>query len=186
MDRGFIIILIGLYSFHDCVHFLASVRKVHREPIIILIDRVPRFLYPLLLVFGNVRLQDAPKPENPVLASRQAKLALYPQSPFEKTIYLEWDICLLSPIYEVFDYLDEVDLLITEDGQPAIAKTANLLRVKQDILSTLESIGLPLNVKSIQYNGGFIAFTKSSKTQELFINFKKYFDMVVAIKMCYS
>ncbi|MEG4031689.1 MULTISPECIES: hypothetical protein [unclassified Microcoleus] len=82
--------------------------------------------------------------------------------------------------YEVFDYLDEVDLLITEDGQPAIAKAENLLRVKQDILSTLQSVGLPLNANSIQYNGGFIAFTKSSKTQELFRHFKKYFDRVVA------
>jgi len=178
--KGFITILTGLYSFQDCVHFLASVRKFHREPIIILIDRVPRFLYPLLLVFGNVRLQAAPKHENPVLASRQAKLALYQQSPFEKTIYLDCDICLLSPIYEVFDYLDEVDLLVTEDVQPAIAKAANLLRVKQDILSTLQSVGLPLNENSIQYNGGFIAFTNSSKNQELFNCFKKYFDIVVA------
>ncbi|MEG3920328.1 hypothetical protein QUA07_14515 [Microcoleus sp. T3_A4] len=127
-----------------------------------------------------MRLQAAPKHENPVLASPQAKLALYQQSPFEKTIYLDCDICLLSPIYEVFDYLDEVDLLITEDGPPAIAKAANLLRVKQDILSTLQSVGLPLNENRIQYNGGFIAFTKSSNTQELFINFKKYFEMVVA------
>ncbi|MEG5054139.1 hypothetical protein QUB35_26840, partial [Microcoleus sp. B13-B6] len=133
-----------MYSFQDCIHFLASVRKFHREPIIILIDRSPRFLYPLLLVFGNVRLHAAPSHKNPVLASRQAKLALYQQSPFEKTIYLDCDICLLSPIYEVFDYLDEVDLLITEDVQPAIAKAANLLRVKQDILSTLQSVGLPL------------------------------------------
>ncbi|MEG5096014.1 hypothetical protein QUB31_27340, partial [Microcoleus sp. B13-B4] len=91
-----------------------------------------------------MRLHAAPSHKNPVLASRQAKLALYQQSPFEKTIYLDCDICLLSPIYEVFDYLDEVDLLITEDVQPAIAKAANLLRVKQDILSTLQSVGLPL------------------------------------------
>lgn len=180
MDRGFITILIGLYSFQDCIHFLASVRKFHREPIIILIDRIPRFLYPLLLVFGNVRLQAAPKHENPVLASRQSKLALYQQSPFEKTIYLDCDICLLSPIDEVFDYLDAVDLLVTEDVQPAIAKAANLLRVKQDILSTLQSVGLPLTENSIQYNSGFIAFRKSSKNREFFQKFKKYFDIVTA------
>ena len=178
--KGFITILTGLYSFQDCVHFLASVRKFHREPIIVLIDRVPRILYPLLQVFGNVRLQPAPQNENPVLASRQAKMALYETSPFEKTIYMDCDICLLSPIDEVFDYLDEVDLLVTEDVQPAIVKAVNLLRVKQDILSTLRSIGLPLNENSIQYNGGFIAFKMSSKNHELFKYFKKYFDMVVA------
>ncbi|MGL5065240.1 MAG: hypothetical protein ACRC62_35165, partial [Microcoleus sp.] len=152
----------------------------HREPIVILIDRVPQILYPLLLAFGNVKLQPAPSDENPVLASRQAKLALHDCSPFEKTIYLDCDICLLSPIDEVFDYLDEVDLLVTEDVQPEIAKAANLLRVKQDILSTLQSVGLPLYENSIQYNGGFIAFKKNSETQELFEMFKKYFKIVAA------
>jgi hypothetical protein len=178
--KGFITILTGLYSFQDCVHFLASIRKFHSEPIIVLIDRVPRFLYPLLLLFRNVILKPAPSHENPVLASRQAKLALYGESLFDKTIYLDCDICLLSPIDEVFDYLDAVDLLVTEDVQPAIAKAGNLLRVKQDILSTLQSVGLPLNENSIQYNGGFIAFRKSSKNQELFAEFKKYFEIVVA------
>ena len=177
---GFITILTGLYSFQDCVHFLASVRKFHREPIIVLIDRVPRFLYPLLQVFGNVILKPAPSHENPVLASRQAKLALYEESAFEKTIYLDCDICLLSPIDEVFEFLDEVDLLVTEDVQPAIAKAANLLRVKQDIVSTLQSVGFPLNENSIQYNGGFIAFTKNSKNYEFFQEFKKYFEIVIA------
>jgi len=178
--KGFITILTGLYSFQDCIHFLASVRKFHQEPIIILIDRVPRLLYPLLQVFGKVILKPAPSHENPVLASRQAKLALYRESLFDKTIYMDCDICLLSPIDEVFDYLDEVDLLVTEDVQPAIAKAANLLRVKQDILSTLQSVGLPLNQNSIQYNGGFIAFTKSSKNCDFFQSFKKYFEIVVA------
>ena len=178
--KGFITILTGLYSFQDCVHFLASVRKFHREPIIVLIDRVPRFLYPLLQVFGNVILKPAPSHENPVLASRQAKLALYEESAFEKTIYLDCDICLLSPIDEVFEFLNEVDLLVTEDVQPAIAKAANLLRVKQDIVSTLQSVGFPLNENSIQYNGGFIAFTKNSKNYEFFQEFKKYFEIVIA------
>lgn len=177
--QGFVTILTGLYSFQDCVHFLASVRKFHREPIVVLIDRVPRILYPILLAFGNVKLQPARPDENPVLASRQAKLALHDCSPFEKTIYLDCDICLLSPIDEVFDYLDEVDLLVTEDVQPAIAKAANLLRVKQDILSTLQSVGLPLHENSVQYNGGFIAFRKNSETQELFEKFKKYFKIVI-------
>ena len=93
-NKGFITILTGLYSFQDCVHFLASVRKFHQEPIIILIDRVPVILYPLLKAFGNVILQPAPSNENPVLASRQAKLALYQASPFEKTIYLQLMRCL--------------------------------------------------------------------------------------------
>lgn len=179
-NKGFITILTGLYSFQDCVHFLASVRKFHREPIIVLVDRVPRVLYPLLQGFGNVRLQPAPQNENPVLASRHAKLALYGESPFEKTIYMDCDICLLSPIDEVFDYLDEVDLLVTEDVQPAIAKAANLLRVDRDILSTLQSVGLPLGENSIQYNGGFIAFNKSSRIREFFQIFKNYFEIVIA------
>lgn len=176
--KGFITILTGLYSFQDCVHFLAAVRKFHQEPIIILIDRVPKVLYPLLTVFGNVILRPAPADENTVMASRLAKLALYQESPWEQTIYLDSDICLLANIQEVFAYLEEVDLLITEDVQPKISQATNLLRVKQEIVPTLQGAGLPLNENSIQYNGGFMAFRKSTKNAELFANFRKYFAVV--------
>lgn len=178
--KGFITILTGLYSFQDCVHFLAAIRKFHQEPIVILIDRVPKILYPLLQVFGNVILKPAPSNENPVLASRLAKLALYKESPFDKTIYMDCDICLLTNINEVFDYLDEEDFLITEDVQPSIAKASNLLRGKQEILATLQAAGLPLIENSIQYNGGFMAFRKSAKNEEFFRNFQKYFEVVLA------
>ncbi|OCR01406.1 hypothetical protein BCD67_23420 [Oscillatoriales cyanobacterium USR001] len=176
--KGFITILTGLYSCQDCVHFLASVRKFHQEPIIILIDRVPVIFYPLLKAFGNVILQPAPSNKNPVLASRQAKLALYQASPFEKTIYMDCDICLLSPINEVFDYLDEFNFLVTEDVQPWITKASNLLRVKQNILPTLQSTGLPLQENSIQYNGGFMAFRKTIEIDNLFGKFQEYFKLV--------
>ncbi|MBF2007008.1 MAG: hypothetical protein IGS49_16435 [Chlorogloeopsis fritschii C42_A2020_084] len=183
-SRGFITILTGLYSFQDCIHFLASVRKFHQEPIIILIDRVPKILYPLLTVFKNVILKPAPANENTVLASRLAKLALYEaSSEFEKTIYLDADICLLSDINDVFDALDKYDFLLTEDVQPAIAKATNLVRGKQEdtlpnVLSILQSVGLPLQEDSIQYNGGFMAFKKTESTKVFFEKFKYYFEIV--------
>ncbi|MFB2878422.1 putative nucleotide-diphospho-sugar transferase [Floridanema aerugineum] len=176
--QGFITILTGLYSFQDCIHFLASVRKFHEEPIAILIDRVPQIFYPLLKAAGNVKLIPAPASENPVLASRLAKLALYEKTPFEKTIYLDCDICLLTKIDEVFDFLDEADFLVTEDVQPSIVKASNLLRVKQEILPTLQSVGLPLNENSVQYNGGFLGFKKSAKTKEFFQKWEMYFEIV--------
>lgn len=179
-QKGFITILTGLYSFQDCVHFLAAIRKFYGYPIVILIDRVPKILYPLLQVFGNVILKPAPSNENPVLASRLAKLALYRESPFDKTIYMDCDICLLANIDEVFDYLEKEDFLITEDVQPSIVEASNLLREKKEILPTLQAAGLPLNENSIQYNGGFMAFRKSPKNQEFFHNFQKYFDVVLA------
>lgn len=177
--RGFITILTGMYSFQDCVHFLAAIRKFHQEPIIILIDQVPKILYPLLKSFNNVELKPAPTNINPVLASRQAKLALYEASPFDKTIYMDCDICMLANIKEVFEYLDEVDLLITEDVQPFISQASNLLRVKQEILPTLQSVGLPLTENSIQYNGGFLGFKKSPTNQDFFKYVKKYFEIVL-------
>ena len=170
--KGFITILTGLYSFQDCVHFLASVRKFHDEPIIILIDRVPQIFCHLLTSVRNVILQPAPANENPVLAARLAKLALYEKSPFEKTIYLDCDTCLLSKIDEVFDFLDEVDFLVVEDVQRSILKASNLLRIKQEILPTLQSIGFPFNESSVQYNGGFLGFKKNSQTKELFGNWE--------------
>jgi hypothetical protein len=181
--KGFITILTGLYSFQDCIHFLAAVRKFHQEPIIILIDRVPRILYPLLTAFKNVTLKPAPAFENPVLASRHAKLALYSASEFEKTIYLDSDICLLADINDVFDNLDEYDFLLTEDVQPAIIKATNLLRGNQQellphVLPILQSVGLPLQADSVQYNGGFMAFRKTETTAKLFAEFQKYFEIV--------
>ena len=177
--KGIITILTGLYSFQDCVHFLAAVRKFHQEPIIILIDQVPWVLHPLLKAFGNVILKPAPSSQNPVLASRLAKLALYHESLFERTIYMDCDICLLANINEIFDYLDEFDFLVTEDVQPEIPKATNLLRVKQDVLPTLQAVGLPLTKSSIQYNGGFMAFRKSPTNEIFFSQFKKYFEIVV-------
>jgi hypothetical protein len=181
--RGFITILTGLYSFQDCVHFLAAIRKFHQEPIIILIDRVPKILFPLLTVFKNVILKPAPADSNPVLASRHAKIALYGASEFDKTIYLDSDICLLSNINDVFQYLDEYDFLLTEDVQPQILKATNLLRGNQEenihnVLPILQSIGLPLKEDSIQYNGGFMAFRKTETTEILFDKFKYYFEIV--------
>lgn len=182
-SRGFITILTGLYSFQDCVHFLASVRKFHQEPIIILIDRVPKIFYPFLLAFKNIILKPAPTNENTVLASRLAKLALYESSEFDKTIYLDSDICLLSDINDVFQYLDDDDFLLTEDVQPYIVKATNLLRGNQqenldNVLPTLQSIGLPLKEDSIQYNGGFIAFRKTETIKVFFAEFKRYFEIV--------
>ncbi|MBD2359316.1 hypothetical protein H6G41_32840 [Tolypothrix sp. FACHB-123] len=182
-NRGFITILTGIYSFQDCIHFLAAVRKFHQEPIIILIDKVPFILYPLLKSFKNVILKPAPANKNPVLASREAKLALYANSEFAQTIYLDSDICLLSNINDVFDDLEKYDLLLTEDVQPKIIKATNLLRGKQAetlsvVLPTLQAVGLPLEEDSIQYNGGFIAFRKSETSQKLFAEFRQFFEIV--------
>jgi lipopolysaccharide biosynthesis glycosyltransferase len=183
VTKGFITILTGLYPFQDCIHFLTSVRKFHQEPIIILIDRVPKTLYPLLTTFKNIILKPAPANENPVLASREAKLALYAESEFEKTIYLDSDTCLLSDLNDVFSYLDEYDLLLTEDVQPSIAKATNLLRGNQaellpHVLTILQSLQLPLDADSIQYNSGLIAFNKSASNQIFFNKFREYFEII--------
>jgi lipopolysaccharide biosynthesis glycosyltransferase len=178
MQKGFITILTGLYSFQDCIHFLAAVRRFHREPIIVLIDRVPRYLHPLLYAFGNVILKPAPANANPVLASRLAKLALYEASPFEQTIYLDSDICLLTDINDVFEDLRTIDFLLTQDVQPDITQATNLLRVPQDVLSTLQAVGLPLTPASIQYNGGFMAFRKSPTNAQFFQDFQQHFATV--------
>ncbi|MHC5595384.1 MAG: hypothetical protein ACYTXC_05355 [Nostoc sp.] len=181
--RGFITILTGIYSFQDCIHFLAAIRKFHQEPIIILIDQVPVVLYPLLKAFKNVILKPAPANKNTVLASREAKLALYAASEFHKTIYLDSDICLLSDINDVFEYLDEYDFLLTEDVQPSVLQATNLLRGNQEellpnVLQILQSVGLPLEADSVQYNGGFMAFRKTEVTKVFFEEFKRYFEIV--------
>jgi hypothetical protein len=178
--KGFMTILIGLYSFQDCIHFLASVRRFHREPIVILIDQVPRLLWPLLQAFGNVQLVAAPRHENPVLSSRLAKLALYGSSPFEKTLYLDADICLLAPIDEVFEALDRASILVTQDVQPSILEASNLVRDGRPVLPTLQAAGLPVTEQSIQYNGGFLGFRRSAQTEAFFDSFRHYFEVVCA------
>jgi lipopolysaccharide biosynthesis glycosyltransferase len=178
-DQGFVTILTGMYSFQDCVHFLAAVRKFHQEPIVILINGVSPALYPILKAFGNVILQQVPANQNPVLASRQAKLALYDLSPFEKSLYLDCDICLLDNIGELFDDLNHVDLLITKDIQSDISQASNLLRVKQPILPTLQAIGLPLDAGNIQYNSGLIGFRRCEANAALFGSFRQFFELVM-------
>lgn len=145
----------------------------------ILIDGVSPLLYPLLKAFGNVILQPVPANPNPVLASRQAKLALHELSPFEKSLYLDCDICLLDNISELFDRLDHVDLLMTEDIQPDISQASNLLRVQLPIVPTLQAAGLPLEADSIQYNSGLMAFRRCEANAALFDSFRQFFEQVM-------
>jgi hypothetical protein len=77
LERGFITILTRLYSLQHCVHFLAAIRRFHNEPIVILIERVPRLFYPLLRSFKNIILKPALSYIDPVYASRQVQLSLY-------------------------------------------------------------------------------------------------------------
>ncbi len=180
-SQGFITILTGLYSFQDCVHLLASIRRVHpAEPIVILVDRVPAYLFPLLQVFGNITLKAAPAHENPVLASRLAKMAIYEYSPFEKTIYLDADICLLANIHELFDELDHHEILVAEDLRPSILDAVNLVRDKREVLPTLQAAGLPVDEQTLQYNAGVLVFRKSPKIAELFRAFRQNFEAVLA------
>lgn len=183
--QGFITILTGLYSFQDCVHFLASIRKFHQEPIIVLINQVPWVLQLILRSFKDVYLIPTASSQNPVLDSRIAKISLYRVSPFKKTVYLDCDICLLDNINEVFDALDDFDLLITEDIRSRIAEASNLLRVtqdfdtKHDVINVLQKVGLPVTQETVQYNGGFIAFRKTATNEKVFDKFEEYFKIIL-------
>ena len=180
-EKGFVTVLTGLYPIQDCVHFLASVRKFHQERIVIFSDRVPTVFKPILKSFKNVTFKQAPANINPVLSSRLAKVNSYWESPFQKTLCLDCDICLLGNISEAFDYLDEVDLLVTQDVQPQIHKAwRHLLREEGEVIPTLQSIGIPLQQDSIHYNGGFIGFRKSTQCESFFETFKEYFNIVLA------
>ena len=177
--RGFVTILTGIYALQDCIHFLASVRNIYADPIVVLLDQVPWIVHPLLRAFGNVQLIPAPSHLNPVLASRRAKLALYDLSPFDYTLYLDSDICLLEPIDDVFKALEHRDLIVTKDVQPAIPQARNLVRNGYEILPTLQRLGFPLDDASIQYNGGFMAFSRSANVAQFFQSFCRYFGIVV-------
>lgn len=184
-ESGFITILTGLYSYQDCVHFLASVRKFHDEPIVIVTGGVPPFLTWLLRRFKNVQICPAPAHLNPVLASRFAKVDLLNLSPFEKTIYLDCDICLLENISEVFDGLENYDLLLTLDIRDKVSDAINLLRVEQsfeheyDVVSELNSVGIPVTYQSVHYNSGLLAFKNTESNHELFKKYSAFFDIVL-------
>lgn len=177
--RGFITILTGMYSFQDCVHFLAAIRKFYRDPIVVLIDQVPVVFQPLLKAFGNVHLLPAPADSNPVLASRLAKVSLYDLSPFDQTIYLDSDICLLEPIDELFDQLDEYDMMMAKDVQSSIAQARNLVRHGYDILPTLQTLGFPVDETTVQYNSGVLAFRRNDQVRDFFQAYRQYFDVVI-------
>ena len=177
--RGFITILTGMYSFQDCVHFLASVRKFYTEPIVVLIDQVPVFFHPVLKAFGNVHLLPAPADPNPVLASRRAKVALYDLSPFDRTLYLDSDICLMQRVDELFEQLDEYDIMMAKDVQSSIAKARNLVRNGYDILPTLQTLGFPVDDTTVQYHSGVLAFRRSEKVDHFFESYRRYFDLVI-------
>ena len=177
--RGFITILTGMYAFQDCIHFLAAIRKLYCDPIVVLIDQVPIVFQPLLKAFGKVHLLPAPADPNPVLASRWAKVSLYDLSPFDQTIYLDSDICLLERIDELFDQLDEYDLMMAKDVQSSIAEARNLVRKGYDILPTLQALGFPVDETTVQYNSGVLAFRRNDQVSQFFHDYRQYFEIVV-------
>lgn len=177
--RGFITILTGMYSFQDCVHFLAAIRKLYSDPIVVLIDQVPVVFQPLLKAFGNVHLLPAPADSNPVLASRRAKVSLYDLSPFDRTIYLDSDICLLERIDELFEQLDQYDMMMAKDVQSSITQARNLVRNGYDILPTLQSLEFPVDETTVQYNSGVLAFCRNDRVSQFFQSYRQYFDVVV-------
>lgn len=177
--RGFITILTGLYSFQDCVHCLASIRKFYTDPIVVLIDQVPLFFHPLLKAFGNVHLLPAPADPNPVLASRRAKVSLYELSPFDRTLYLDSDICLMQSVDELFAQLDEYDLMMAKDVQASIAQARNLVRNGYEILPTLQTLGFPVDETTVQYNSGVLAFRRNDHVDQFFKAYRQYFDLVL-------
>lgn len=184
-EKGFVTILTGTYAFQDCVHFLASVRNFHQEPIVILINRVPRLLYPLLTIFGNIILQEAPDHENPVLSSRLAKITLNQLSPFQKTIFLDNDICLLSSLEPLFERLDNCELMIVKDVRPLVKDSINLLRIAQNdrncdqVLPMLRSLGFPFQEDSVQFNTGMMAFGRTASIDNFFEQAEAYFQIVL-------
>lgn len=177
--QGFITILTGMYSFQDCVHFLASIRKFYPDPIVVLIDQVPAVYQPLLKSFGNVQLVPAPADPNPVLASRRAKVSLYELSPFDRTLYLDSDICLLQRVDELFEQLDDYDLMMAKDVQSSIAQARNLVRNGYDILPTLQTLGFPVDETTVQYNSGVLAFRRNDQMAEFFRSYRQYFELVL-------
>ncbi|HEY9869066.1 MAG TPA: hypothetical protein V6D08_07860, partial [Candidatus Obscuribacterales bacterium] len=178
-DKGFITILTGLYAFQDCFHFLASVRKFHTEPIAVLIDAVPKILQGLLTSHGNVTLVPAPSHENPQLASRLAKVALYELSPFSKTLYLDCDTCLLTNVAELFDLIGDADLVLTEDPQRSIGTATHLLRQPLGVVHSLNATGLTVTEDTVQYNGGLVGFGRSEGAARFFCEYKRFFERVL-------
>ncbi|MEA5514836.1 hypothetical protein [Nodularia sp. UHCC 0506] len=184
-EKGFVTILTGLYSYQDCIHFIASVRKFHQEPIVIFIARVPFLLQSFLHCFKDVILLPAPSLENPVLASRIAKISLYEASPFEKTIFLDCDICLLSPIGEIFDDLNHHDLVITKDVVPCMTEAQTLLRSNQswteetNVVPIFQAANLPVTENTIHYNSGMMAFRRTPTVEHLFLEYSRFFKDVI-------
>lgn len=178
-DKGFITILTGLYAFQGCFHFLASVRKSHTEPVVVLIDAVPRVLQGLLTSYANVTLIPASSHKNAQLASRLDKVGLYELSPFSKTLYLDCDTCLLTNVGELFDLIDDADLVLTEDPQRSIGIATHLLRQKVSVLNVLNATGLTVTEATIQYNSGLVGFGRSEGAERFFCEYRRFCQRVL-------
>jgi hypothetical protein len=105
MDRGIIFIATGKQFFREAVNAAHSCKAVMPDvPILIFTEAGNHHS-----VFDEIRVIEAPK------FSIQDKVLCMPDSPFEKTLFLDTDTCLEKPVYELFDLLDSYEFMGTHE-----------------------------------------------------------------------
>ncbi|XGV95606.1 MAG: putative nucleotide-diphospho-sugar transferase [Leptolyngbya sp. BL-A-14] len=95
-------------------------------------------------------------------SSRSIKTRLNAYSPYQETLFLDADILPLTPIADLWGYLDQSDLAMVVDRLPVISLCDHI--APEEKAYTLQR--LPGN--TVQFNSGVILWRESSATQALF------------------
>jgi lipopolysaccharide biosynthesis glycosyltransferase len=94
----------------------------------------------------------------------RCKVDYLPQSPYERTIYLDSDTRVVFPIDDVFDTLDRFDLAACQD----FARKRRTMAANVPPYAEIP-YGLP------EHNGGVIAYRRSEATEAFFQDWQKLY-----------
>lgn len=97
--------------------------------------------------------------ENP---HRRSKIDYLPQSPFERTLYLDSDTELAAPIDDVFDILDRFDVALAHAHRRNTKQTEAVWNVE-------------IPAAFPQFNGGVIAYRKTEAVQDFLTKWRDAF-----------
>lgn len=157
MDRGVVYITFIKNKKADRIaelrHSVKSIKRFHPDlPITLFTDNDPK-------------VKGIDKVEIVSIDSERVKQVYLPDTPYQKTLYLDCDTEIVKPINEMFDLLDRFELAATYD---LIRKDPKKSKVYPDYAKIPD--GFP------EYAGGVILYKKCNETDMFFEAWRKNYN----------
>ena len=150
MDKGFLYVATGKKILEEAEFSAKNIKSRMDMPITVVSDRPYDSEY-----FDTVFIDDNPK------RSFEDKFRNLLKSPYDKTIYIDHDVQVLEPVPELFELLDNVDIITSIDPN----QKGLIMNSSKEFADVPESFPIP--------QGGVIGYKKTDRFKGLIDQWKE-------------